>query len=994
MASPLRPETLRRHSGILGSTARLAGLDGANGSSTGTRSRTGSPQSAGGRPPSCKLGAPAREGRAYSSSMSGSIVGRDAELLGVERFLTDASRGATALVIQGEPGIGKTTLWREALRRAGDRGMRVLSSRPGSAETRLTFVGLGDLLGTIGDDVLAELPTPQRRALDVALLRSDPGTSPPEQRAVSAAFLSVLGVLSADTPVLLAVDDLQWLDASSRRVLEFALRRLGPEPVGFLGTVRLDGSPAHALVDESAHRIRLQPFNLASLHEILKSELGRTFARPTLVRIERVSLGNPFFALELARALVELDEPPHGSAPLPIPSDLTRLIAARLRRLPAGSRRTLLVAAALPQPTVELLDRDALVSAEAADVVRVDEDGRVFFTHPLLAATVYGSAPAGRRREVHRLLADRASDAEARARHLALAAEEPDEAVAAALTDAAGAARARGAPDAAIELLELACEQTPRGDPDALYARRLELGALLSEAGDPERAANVLRDVAEHASAGGERARALLLLAYRSETSQAGEAGDLCDRALEAAGDDSRLRVEILAAASRMADEDIARKSALARRAREIAQREDVGPELESYALLALAEADFFAGRGIAAKAFRRAAEREDAAAAGVAPAERSLHRIHHHGIVRPSARLLGILRIYADELDEAREEFALERTVALEHGDDVQLARTLLRLAEIETRAGTWELAERHLDEAAHILERARQQWLRCWLLAVKTTLDTLRGRVEEARGAGAEGLELAAAIESIWFVADCHAALGFADLSCGKLSAARDHLESAAELESRIGAGEPRLIRYRGDWIETLVGLGELDRASEALASLESSPSPWASAVGGRCRGLLHSARGELDDARHALEQAVAHHEKLPIPFELARTLLVTGQVHRRRKERRLAKEQLGKSIEIFQELGAPLWLEHAQSELRRLGLRRGAGDELTPTEEKVASLAASGLTNREIAERIFVSPKTVEANLSRTYRKLGIHSRAELGAHMARRERLAKT
>ena len=133
---------------------------------------------------------------------------------------------------------------------------------------------------------------------------------------------------------------------------------------------------------------------------------------------------------------------------------------------------------------------------------------------------------------------------------------------------------------------------------------------------------------------------------------------------------------------------------------------------------------------------------------------------------------------------------------------------------------------------------------------------------------------------------------------------------------------------------------------------------------------------------------EEAVVAHERLPIPFELGRTLLGTGQIHRRRNERRLAKDALGRSLTIFEELGAPLWVERAQAEMRRLGLRRGAPDELTPTEQTVASLAASGLTNREIAERAFVSPKTVEANLSRVYRKLGIHSRAELGAWMAER------
>ena len=186
----------------------------------------------------------------------------------------------------------------------------------------------------------------------------------------------------------------------------------------------------------------------------------------------------------------------------------------------------------------------------------------------------------------------------------------------------------------------------------------------------------------------------------------------------------------------------------------------------------------------------------------------------------------------------------------------------------------------------------------------------------------------------------------------------------------------------------------LGELDEAARELARLERGSSAWAEATASRSRALLHSARGELDESVSALETALHAHERLPLPFELARTLLVKGQVHRRRNERRLAKEALDRSVSVFETLGAPLWAETARGERRRLGLRRSQGDDLTPTEERVATLAASGLTNREIAERTFVSPKTVEANLSRAYRKLGIRSRAELGALMADRGRAAKT
>ncbi len=541
------------------------------------------------------------------------VVGRAAELDVVDAFLAALDDGPARLLVEGEPGIGKTTVWQAATSRARELGFRILASRPGPSETRLTFAGLGDFLSDVDDDALEALPAPQRRALRVALLRDDPDGPAPEQREVSTAFLGILRVLAAETSVLVAVDDLQWLDRPSRRVLEFALRRLESERVGVLAAARPGGDWASAFVALRSTRIALPPLSLASLHEVLKAELAVTFPRPMLVRIEAVSSGNPFFAIELARALVERGEPVHGSAPLPVPDDLTELIAGRLRRLPAGTRRALLAAAALSTPTLDLLDRTSIRKAEAAGVVSIDGGGGVRFAHPLLAASVYANASVADRRAVHRKLAVRVTSPEERARHLALAAEAPDEKVAGMLAEAARAARERGAPDAAIELLELACDLTPE-EAGTRDSRRLELGGLLSEAGDPERATTVLRDIADNAP-GPVRARALLLLAFRSETSQAGDAVRLCDAALEASEDDPELRVEILAAASRMSDDDVGRKATYAHEAHELATKAAVRPELEAYALLALAEAEFFVGRGLRYDLVNRAAELEEAAA-------------------------------------------------------------------------------------------------------------------------------------------------------------------------------------------------------------------------------------------------------------------------------------------------------------------------------------------------------------------------------------------
>jgi DNA-binding CsgD family transcriptional regulator len=233
-----------------------------------------------------------------------------------------------------------------------------------------------------------------------------------------------------------------------------------------------------------------------------------------------------------------------------------------------------------------------------------------------------------------------------------------------------------------------------------------------------------------------------------------------------------------------------------------------------------------------------------------------------------------------------------------------------------------------------------------------------------------------------------------GFLELSLGSLDSARADFDAVEEIERGIGLEEPRLLRHHANRIETLVALGRLDDAKMALEVLErrgeATGGVWAQAVSARCRGLLAAAAGDLDPALASLERAVVAHQRLPIPFELGRTLLVKGQIHRRRKQKVRAREALDQSIAVFEQLGALLWLARARAELDRVGLRHGSPDQLTPTEKSVALLAASGLTNREIAERVFLSPKTVESNLARVYEKLGVHSRAALGARIATLER----
>lgn len=395
------------------------------------------------------------------------VVGRDRELATVTAFLDALPSGTSGLLLEGAAGIGKTMVWEAGVAGAAARSYIILSSRPAESEATLSFAALGDLMDGLLGQMLPQLPPPQRRALEVALLIADPVGSPPEQRAVCLAFLAVIRHLSASGPVVIAIDDLQWLDLPSAAALEFALRRLGSEPVGLLASVRIQaggqatpvagaGLPAGRLT-----RIHVGPLTVAAFEAALRARAGSRLSRLTVRRLFDASGGNPFYGLELARALDRVGGEPSSGEPLPVPPDLHGVLSLRLAVLPEDVRDVLLAAACLRSPTTTMLEgadgpvaRAALQTAALEGVVEF-EGARVRFTHPLLASAIYSGAPPARRREAHHRLSQVVPNVEERARHLALSAEGPGEDAAAALGEAARAAAARGAPAAAAELAEV-----------------------------------------------------------------------------------------------------------------------------------------------------------------------------------------------------------------------------------------------------------------------------------------------------------------------------------------------------------------------------------------------------------------------------------------------------------------------------------------------------------------------------------------------------------
>ena len=919
--------------------------------------------------------------------------GRETELARVSKVLDGIPSGPVALILGGEAGIGKSTLWLESLSQARARSYRVLSCRPDESEAKFSYAALGDLLEGVVEESLERLPSPQRSALEVALLRADATGSPPDQRAISTAFHGALLALASGGPLVVAIDDTSWLDAPSARVLEFALRRLNDAPIGLVMTVRaLDLHPLplgleRALSDDRIERVMVGPMTLQATRNLLSSELSARFSRPLLLRIYEASAGNPFLALELGRALVRRGIEQVPEANLPVPSNLSDLVTDRLSELPGPVRQVLLVISAASQPTVSLVAEAMGGPTAEGDIedafkagIIEGSGGRVRSTHPLLAAVAYSESSAEARRDVHRRLAAVVVDQEERARHLALAAEGPDEGVAVELEEAARKAAGRGAPDAAAQLSELARELTPSEHAEARIHRTVHAGQYAFEAADMGRAATLLEEAVAAAPIGWLRAEALLFLArihYHSR--DALSARSLAEEALAEASHDPALRtlieIELAAAAEAIGDHDGARVHAHAA----VDLAEDQGDETSLAEGLALvAFYDFLAGKGTQRSVMNRAVELE-----GTGGDFRPLRS--------PTFRE-ACVSLWTDDLDAARSTLTDIEKRCRDGGDEGSLAVILFMLALLECWAGAWSEAGVYADESGSITVWTAQQPYRALALSAKALIEAHRGQEQAARTAAEEGLELARKSGLKQAGQFNLSALGFLELSLGNAEAADRLLRPLAEGVLGAGIGEPGMLRFLPDEIEVLIALGEAEKARSLLqpflARAEALGRSWALAAAERGRGLLYASQGRFPEALAALDRALEHHAALAEPFELGRTLLVQGQALRRTKKWRLARDSLGRSLEVFEQLGAALWADKARAEIARVGGRAPGPVGLTPTEQRVADLVASGLTNREAAQALFLSVSTVEANLRRIYQKLGVRSRTELSRKLAER------
>jgi DNA-binding CsgD family transcriptional regulator len=859
------------------------------------------------------------------------------------------------------------------------------------SEVPLEFVGLADLLEAAPSSAFDQLPALQRSALGIAVFREEISEFPVDPHTLASAVLNALRALSATAPVVLAIDDLPWLDPPSARVLSFVLRRVGTAPIGLVGTVRTEWAATPSLATDvmaavPADRLTVGPLELAEIRDLVISRTSTTPSRSKMARIEELSQGNPLFALELAGAP---DTDPTQGETAGLPVSLSHLVLERLQTLPTETREVVLLSALTTAPTMNVIRAAALNSATAPDDLDLAErEGilrrqgeNITFSHPLIRSVTVADASSRQRRFAHERLARVIGDREQRARHLAFATTQPDEQTAWEVEQAAEVAAARGACDTATSLARLAVRLTPEERVDELRRRTSLEADYCFVIGDTTRACTLLEAIVDGMPAGPARAELLRRLA-RYLTHRGDPISTWAARlgmALDESGDDLNLRASILVDAIFATSyvDDLAASdlyTELALDAVEAAGDQVLAAQLNA----ALARTALVRGEGVRQDLIERALRGPDP------PVRLAVE-------MRPNVVIGHILRL-AGDLDTARGLYEEEDARARREGVEVGLPLILGGLVQTETAAGNWDRAERLGIEATERALDSNSLLAQSYVASATALLWVCQGKIEEGRSDAQRAVELARAVGMPVFQQYAAEAVGLAELSIGDPAAAHRCLEPFVSLPYCRDFREPSLLRFVPDDVEALIRLGDLAAAIDLLEPFETRSIELGRVAemvaSGRCRGLLLAARGKLDEAVVTLERAVELQAALTNPFERGRTLLLAGEIHRRARHKALAKTSLELALTIFRQLGAPLWAERAQEEINRLGLRRRpSSSELTVNEQRVADLAASGLTNSEIAARLFLSPRTVEAHLSRIYRKLGVKSRTAMSrAHLA--------
>lgn len=885
-------------------------------------------------------------------------IGRRDLLAGLNKAL---STPATRVALVGEPGIGKTTVLRWVMSEftATCRLVAVTASEP---ERLVGLAAITDVVRPLADTVTRLPPHVQRQ---LAFLTDPLGevTARWDLRLAGLALSRLLAETALDRPLLIAIDDFQWVDDASYTLLSYALRRMEGADV----RVVVAGRPAEDRVLPDATTMEVGPVDVGALRGLVASQLSRALPLDVAAALHESVGGNPMYAMEIVRSL-----PPHASvADVQLPARLTDLVVSRISKLPADCRSSLLDVAVRGRAALhELASPQSLDPAFEARIVH-RRGSVVEFTHPLLRRGVIDAAGPGELQRAHLAAAADSTDPISRALHIAAAEPRDDEQAAADLESASVTAFRIGDAPSARLLAAAAIDATPRDSLRwgrvASLARAVAVSGpfppalaeqMLALATNPDDVAATWLTIVEGGRTASEEWQALARRAMDLEGTSPGtvlRAASTLAAAMMFAG---RPCSELLA----RLEEAIARAQALW----DIEERGvDNLTESEARGLAAC-----LAARTLFTTCSGRLSGDEDLELARRlegGPAERTAFE--------DATSVRGMRAMWDDRHAEAREclDPARKRELGLGFGDAVHLA-------ELECRLGNF-------DAVPSILRpQMSPDWdpFHYYVLGLGAAWQGDEARCREATR---WGRELAEELEDAMFRLGMDIADALLDLGMGRLQEAREASIRAADVLQSRDWNEPSMFPVLPIAIEASALTGSLDEAGRLLRRLEehaeSLNSRWARAGAMRGRGLLLGASG---DARGGLALAVSSVEAfdgLDLPAESARSALAAGRLARRAGERTLAREWLERAVELLEPRGCVGFLAQARDEMSRLGGRQVNDSTLTEAEYRVAELAAEGLTNPEIAAAAYLSVKTVEAHLSRVYRKLGVRSRSELAA-----------
>jgi DNA-binding CsgD family transcriptional regulator len=908
----------------------------------------------------------------YSTMEPGGVEGlaatRRAEFTHIRRALGRADSGCCSIVlVEGDAGIGKTHLITTTADLASDEGALVLRTGLTEAETMLSWAGLSVLLSGIDEQILDRVPPPRRWALDRA--RGIIADGEIQAHDVAAALAALLTVCSADRLTVLVIDDVQWLDRATAAALVFSIRANLGARLSVLAARRRDAEVPVDLTripGAALERIEMTGLSAAGLHHLLADHGMPTVRRTDLIHIHELSGGNPLHAIDLARHLQK-----RGSLDgHQLTASARDAVVVRLDGLSADAIETGRVAALMALPTTRRIGSvigprcvDALAELEQRAVL-TSSGVAVDFVHPLLREALLAGVGALERRALHLRIAEASDDPEHSALHRAEVADEPDDELAAALEAAADAAAELGASDVATARYRRAAELTPGDDHRALWRRRhravrgaiavghhaeviREAQQLVRDAVTPEEIMGSVLDLTTAAWRTGGVSAARNVLSDGIDRLRA------CPR--ERLGLYEQLvRVDQLT--------DLALGAATARRALEEAR--------------ATGDADLVGGAEIVS-ACAQVLTGEPVDVDALAPPG-----IDGREIALDAEAYFIELLVWTNRLDRAEPRLIETIERARRRGALLPVVRAASQLGDLYLRWGRWAEAEQFLVEVADLGD------LIDYSLGIRADL----AWVLAAQGHDAEAsaqISLAAHllqpppdVERVQYFARA----GFVDLCADRAPAARAQLRRAQEEAASTGFADAVVLPIGNDLVEALLREGDVDaagvEADRFAAAADHAGAALGIALGLRCRAQVASARGDHAAALALFDSAIDAHDRLPValPFERGRTLLAAGSARRRAGQRAASRPVLAEARAVFEGLGAKPFVARADAEIARLGGRAAPGG-LSPTEQRVAALAASGRTNAEIAAELFITVRTVESNLTRVYRKLGVRSRTEL-------------